>query len=69
MKINDLSRRAFLNKSVAMSSMALIPNLMSSAALAGGHSGTLVIAAPATPQSLDCEYDVSLGTFEAVAAL
>ena len=69
MKINDLTRRTFLNKSIAMSSMALVPNLMSQAALAGGHSGTMVIAAPATPQSLDCEYDVSLGTFEAVAAL
>jgi len=30
---------------------------------------TLVIAAPATPQSLDCNFDVSLGTFEAIAAL
>jgi len=30
---------------------------------------TMVIAAPATPQSLDCEFDVSLGTFESVAAL
>ena len=69
MKIDDLTRRTFLNKSIAMSSMALVPNLMSQAALAGGHSGTMVIAAPATPQSLDCEYDVSLGTFEAVAAL
>jgi len=32
-------------------------------------STTLVIAAPATPQSLDCNFDVSLGTFEAIAAL
>ena len=27
------------------------------------------MAAPATPQSLDCNFDVSLGTFEAIAAL
>src|SRR5260370_6281740 len=31
--------------------------------------GTLVVAAPATPQSLDSNFDVSLGTFEAIAAL
>src|SRR3989442_10666087 len=30
---------------------------------------TMVIAAPATPQSLDHEYDVSLGTIDAVGAL
>ena len=28
-----------------------------------------MIAAPATPQSLDCNFDVSLGTFEAIAVL
>jgi hypothetical protein len=32
-------------------------------------SSTLVVAAPATPQSLDCNFDVSLGTFEAIAVL
>ena len=28
-----------------------------------------MVAAPATPQSLDCNFDVSLGTFEAIAAM
>ena len=37
--------------------------------LAQDRQTTMVIAAPATPQSLDCNFDVSLGTFEAIAAL
>ena len=37
-------------------------------ALAQDRASTLVLASPATPQSLDSEYDVSLGTFETVAA-
>ena len=52
------------------------PSLAAAAGLPGGLVGsasaaanTLVIAAPATPQSLDCNFDVSLGTFEAIAAL
>ena len=51
-------------------------SLAAAAGLPGGLIGTaaaaantLVIAAPATPQSLDCNFDVSLGTFEAIAAL
>ena len=36
---------------------------------ASAAANTLVIAAPATPQSLDCNFDVSLGTFEAIAVL
>ena len=36
--------------------------------MAQDRASTLVLASPATPQSLDSEYDVSLGTFETVAA-
>ena len=38
-------------------------------ALAATAGSTLVIAAPATPQSLDCNFDGSLGTIDAIAAL
>ena len=68
-KNSKLSRRNFLSKTAAMSSMAVMPQLLSSRAFAGSHTDVMVVAAPATPQSLDCEYDVSLGTFEAIAAL
>jgi peptide/nickel transport system substrate-binding protein len=37
--------------------------------VAAEQSHTLVIAAPATPQSLDHEFDVSLGTIDSVGAL
>jgi peptide/nickel transport system substrate-binding protein len=63
-------RRTFLRTTSAYGAMAAMPQILGmSAAAAGAHSSTMVIAAPATPQSLDCEFDVSLGTFEAVAAL
>lgn len=51
-----------------MAAMAVMPRILATPAYAQGAS-TLVIAAPATPQSLDCNFDVSLGTFEAIAAL
>ncbi len=39
------------------------------AASAQGVSDTLVVAAPATPQGLDIEFDVSLGSIDALGAL
>ena len=48
-------------------SRAGLPGGLISTATAAAN--TLVIAAPATPQSLDCNFDVSLGTFESIAAL
>ena len=41
----------------------------SRAVSAAAGSSTLAIATPATPQSLDCNFDGSLGTIEAIAAL
>jgi peptide/nickel transport system substrate-binding protein len=63
-----LHRRDVLKGGVTLAGMAALPDGWSSEALAA-PSNTLVIAAPATPQSLDCNFDVSLGTFEAIAAL
>lgn len=62
------TRRNMLKWSSAMAAMAVMPRILGTPAYAQGAS-TLVIAAPATPQSLDCNFDVSLGTFEAIAAL
>jgi peptide/nickel transport system substrate-binding protein len=62
-------RRTVLKGSAALAGAAAVSGAMkTSIAEAASPAGTMVIAAPATPQSLDSEYDVSLGTFEAVAA-
>src|SRR5262249_22540842 len=63
-----LSRRYLLKGTAALAGAAAAPWSGPRIAEAASPPGTLVIAAPATPQSLDSEYDVSLGTFEAVAA-
>lgn len=65
-----VSRRTVLKGTAAAAGAAMVPGaLKMSEARAQDRASTLVIAAPATPQSLDSEYDVSLGTFEAVASL
>src|SRR5262245_44998578 len=62
-----LSRRHLLKGTAALAGAAAAPWCGLRIAEAASPPGTLVIAAPATPQSLDSEFDVSLGTFEAVA--
>ena len=61
-------RRDVLKAGATLAGSAALPRALVDTASAAA-SNTLVIAAPATPQSLDCNFDVSLGTFEAVAAL
>ena len=64
-----MRRRDLLKKAAALASTVVLPSgidLKASAATAGS---TLVIAAPATPQSLDCNFDGSLGTIDVIAAL
>jgi peptide/nickel transport system substrate-binding protein len=63
-----LHRRDVLKGGASAVGAAALPSGLVSDAVAA-TSTTLVIAAPATPQSLDCNFDVSLGTFEAIAAL
>lgn len=62
-------RRAFLKKSTAMTGVAVTGMLNPLGALAETPSKTLVIAAPATPQSLDIEFDVSLGSVDSLGAI
>ncbi len=65
----SLDRRTFLKGTTAAAAAAAVPGAIAGrGALAQDRASTLAIAAPATPQSLDSEYDVSLGTFETVAA-
>jgi peptide/nickel transport system substrate-binding protein len=65
----SLDRRTFLKGTTAAAAAATVPGAIAARdAMAQDRATTLAIAAPATPQSLDSEYDVSLGTFETVAA-
>ncbi len=65
----NLSRRSLLKAGSGAAAGALLPSALPTNPAAAATPGTLVVAAPATPQSLDSNFDVSLGTFEAVAAL
>jgi peptide/nickel transport system substrate-binding protein len=65
---HQFRRRDMLKRGAAAIGGAALPSSLASQT-AAAPSGTLVVAAPATPQSLDSNFDVSLGTFEAVAAL
>src|ERR1700733_10154058 len=62
-----LHRRDVLKGGASLAAAGLPGGFIGPAAAAAAN--TLLIAAPATPQSLDCNFDVSLGTFEAIAAL
>jgi peptide/nickel transport system substrate-binding protein len=64
-----IDRRNFLQVTSAMTAAAVMPRILSIPSAQAQAGSTLLIASPATPQSLDCNFDVSLGTFEAVAAL
>jgi peptide/nickel transport system substrate-binding protein len=63
------NRRDFLRWTSLMAGTAVMPRVLSMPQAYAQSGTTIVVAAPATPQSLDCNFDVSLGTFEAIAAL
>jgi peptide/nickel transport system substrate-binding protein len=65
----SIDRRTFLRTSSAFAAAGIMPRILAIPSAMAQAGSTMVIAAPATPQSLDCEYDVSLGTFEAIAAM
>src|SRR3954465_9660498 len=62
----SLDRRLVL-KTAALT--AVMPRILAIPRAHAQAAATMVVAAPATPQSLDCVFDVSLGTFEAIGAL
>lgn len=64
------SRRDFLKTTAMIGGSAMLPSFGGvGQADAQGASDTLVIAAPATPQALDIEFDVSLGTIDSLGGL
>ncbi|MFC7398270.1 ABC transporter substrate-binding protein [Chelatococcus sp. GCM10030263] len=64
------TRRQFLQTTAAAGGAAMVPSLGGMGqARAQGAANTLVIAAPATPQGLDIEFDVSLGSIDSLGAL
>jgi peptide/nickel transport system substrate-binding protein len=63
-------RREFLKTSAAIGGAAAMSGLLGvREAVAQDQAKTLVIAAPATPQGLDIEFDVSLGSIDSLGAL
>ncbi|MEZ5864894.1 MAG: ABC transporter substrate-binding protein [Geminicoccaceae bacterium] len=62
-------RRTFFRTTSAIAGAAVMPRILAIPSAMAQAGSTMVIAAPATPQSLDCNFDVSLGTFEAIGAL
>ena len=62
----NVHRRRFLQAAAAFGAAGALPECQ---ALAAEGSATMVIASPATPQGLDGEYDVSLGTVDSTGAL
>src|SRR5258708_35574143 len=65
---SHFSRRALIKGAAAAAAYTLLPKFGTSDAVAAEQSHTLGIAAPATPQSLDHQFDVSLCTIESVGA-
>ena len=64
------SRRQFLQTVAAAGGAAMLPASPGTGeAFAQGAGDTLVIAAPATPQGLDIEFDVSIGSIDSLGAL
>ena len=66
---HQIGRREFMRVMTAAGATTLLPAGSPRHAVAQSRGTTMVIAAPATPQSLDHEYDVSLGTIDAVEKL
>lgn len=69
---SKMGRRAFLNRSAAFAAATGATSLglsFAGARPAMAQSKPLVIAAPATPQSLDAEFDGSLGTLDMIGCL
>ncbi len=62
----NVDRRALIRGAAVVGAVSAIPSARARAADSGR---TLVIASPATPQGLDGEYDVSLGTVDSTGAL
>jgi peptide/nickel transport system substrate-binding protein len=67
--LRALDRRRLLEATSALAGAAVMPRILAVPSAHAQAGATMVVAAPATPQSLDCNFDVSLGTFEAIAAL
>lgn len=64
------TRRQFLKTTAAVGGAAVLSSTgRFGEALAQDANSTLVIAAPATPQGLDIEFDVSLGSIDSLGAL
>jgi peptide/nickel transport system substrate-binding protein len=65
--VGGISRRLLIQGSAAAGAIAIAPRYVTSA-FSQDRAKTLVVAAPATPLSLDVENSLSIGTIDTVAA-
>jgi peptide/nickel transport system substrate-binding protein len=63
------TRRKFLQTTALAGAAAVAPGALRWGEAMAQGADTLVIAAPATPQGLDIEFDVSLGSIDSLGAL
>lgn len=63
----NASRRNVLQRAAALGAAGIGFSLRPGPALAQDSARTLVLASPATSQDLDIEFDVSLGSIDALA--
>src|SRR5882757_9099183 len=64
----DVNRRSLLKGGVAIAGMSALSTLEDVSAFAADLN-TLIVASPQTPQGLDSEFDISLGTVDAYGVL
>ncbi len=64
-----IARRQLIGSAAALGAAAGLGNIVAPRAASAATSTTMVVASPATPQSLDIEFDVSLGSIDALGAL
>ena len=62
------TRRGFIQGATTAAALAGLPSVSTRALAASSRAKTLVVAAPATPLSLDVENSLSLGTIDTVGA-
>lgn len=68
LKSFGMSRRSLMRGGVALAGISALSTVTDITALAQDVT-TLIVASPQTPQSLDSEFDISLGTVDAIGVL
>lgn len=65
----ELSRRSLMKSGIALAGLSALSGIAGVTSAFGQSAPTLIVASPQTPQSLDSEFDISLGTVDAYGVL